>query len=429
MQREYPRVLHVGFEPIGAPNNTGLTVASMFSEWPQDKLLQVYDRPAQGERVLPGGHHLNQWAYPIDHAARSLLGRRTPSGAIDGMNNSVRRTRRLTPVERVKVLATVVNDLTPVRVPAGLDEVVGEFRPQVLHTLLGGARQMSLAIKIADRYDLPLVPHYMDDWPEHLHGGAPLAPMARARVSRLHDGIIRRSAVGLAIGTAMAAEFEQRYSIPFSNVGNGVPSDLFIQPRVEATPRTDGKRVLRYAGGLHLGRDAVVDELARRLALDPAGAQWQIELFAAAGASGPAVELSARHENVTYVGAVAHDDVLSTLATADALLFMESEDPGVLPFTRWSVSTKVPEYLAAARPVLCVGPADQASIAALLRYGRAVRVSLAEADWGALADFLGGEPGRVAWTDAMAAQMVAEFGAEAVAERLRKSLVAAAGRG
>ena len=53
------------------------------------------------------------------------------------------------------------------------------------------------------------------------------------------------------------------------------------------------------------------------------------------------------------------------LRSATALLFVESLQPEIAAFTRLSVSTKVPQYLAARRPIVAVGPRGQASIGEL----------------------------------------------------------------
>ncbi len=54
---DYPRVLHVGHHPIGAPTNSGLTLGTMFGSWPDSELLQVCtraheDAPVRGEVLM-----------------------------------------------------------------------------------------------------------------------------------------------------------------------------------------------------------------------------------------------------------------------------------------------------------------------------------------------------------------------------------------
>lgn len=421
---DYPRVLHAGYQPIGASDNTGLTLASMFSQWPADRLLQVYSRQSWGELVHTESYLLHASVYPIDHAVRTVLGRKTPSGAIDGMNTSVERSNRLGAKDQAKVYATILNDLGPVRLPRELDEVVRRFKPDVLHTLLGSVRAMNLALKISQRYDLPIVPHYMDDWPASLHGSAPARTLVRARVQSLHGAVLRRSAVGLTIGYNMAAEYEDRYGIKFRSVGNSVAAQTFRETPSEVAPEC--LRTLRYVGGLHLGRERVIAELADRIANHPLGHKWRLELFCPEHSRAAAESLSRDHANVNHMGAIPHDQVAEVLASAGGLVFIESEEAGVTPFTRLSVSTKVPEYLASGRPVLCVGPREQASIDAFMRYGRGVRVGIADGIWKELYAFLSADLKTFSSTE-VDERMVEEFSSEAVCGRLHAALHEAKG--
>lgn len=411
---DYPRVLHLGFQPIGSPDNTGLTLASMFSEWPEDRLLQVYSREASGDRVRSGGYLLPPNVYPADHAVRRILRSRTPSGVVDGMNTSVRRSQKLRPVDQAKVYATILNDLGPVVLPRQLDTVVRDFRPQVVHTLLGSVRAMNLAVKVAERYELPIVPHYMDDWPANLHASAPWAKLVRARVDSLHQRVLAKSAVGLGIGKKMAEEFEHRYGIRFRSVGNGVAAAEFDASYT--VPARQAPYTLRYVGGLHLGRDAVIERIARRLGALPAGSEWNVQLYCPSYSSSVAERLADSTPNIFHMGEIAHSEVLEVLSQATALLFIESEDPGVVPFTRLSVSTKVPEYLSRGKPVLCVGPEEQASIDAFARYGLGTRVSGSDVSSHALEKFLA-QATEVARPMNDGA-LLEEFSTEAIAQRL-----------
>src|SRR4051794_28602719 len=111
----YPRVLHVGFNPIGAANNTGLTLGSMFGAWPADHMFELY---SQGRGRIPAASNrlvLPATVAPVDGAVRRALGPRLPSPLADGLNNSVsRRGQSLGPKARARIAATTLNDIGPV---------------------------------------------------------------------------------------------------------------------------------------------------------------------------------------------------------------------------------------------------------------------------------------------------------------------------
>jgi hypothetical protein len=435
---DYPRVLHVGHHPIGAPTNSGLTLGTMFGSWPDSELLQVCtraheDAPVRGELLMTSAV-----LAPVEFGLRAALrpyawARRTVGADVeresDGMNNSVLRSGALSTRQRAHLAVAVVNDIGPVWLTPKLRTEVKRFRPQVVHSLLGGVRAMRLSLALARYLDVPLVPHFMDDWVDNLFTHGQLGGYARLQTERVFGQVLERAPVCLTIGEDMRREFEFRLNRPCVTVGNSI--DLDDYTRAGQVPAHRGPdRVMRYVGGLHLGRDQVLSALAGVLDGEGFGnRRWTLELFVPDHDRGRAGRMAERFPSVVYCGSLAPSEVPGSLVTADALVFLESELPGITSFTRLSVSTKVPQYLASGRPVLVMGPADQASVRTLLRSSLSVysgsspsvgelRASLERVT--ALAVDTGGKsPAHPGW-------LAAEFGEQATQERLRAGLARAA---
>jgi hypothetical protein len=154
-----------------------------------------------------------------------------------------------------------------------------------------------------------------------------------------------------------------------------------------------------------------------------------LELFVPEHDRGRAGRMADRFRSVVHSGNLSPAEVPRALVLADALVFLESELPGITNFTRLSVSTKVPQYLASGRAVLVLGPPDQASVRTLLRSSlsvysgslpspEALRASL-EHLTGLATQTGGASPGYPDW-------LLAEFGEQATQERLRTGLARAA---
>ena len=366
----YPRVMHVGFHPIGAPTNSGLTLGSMFGGWPEDRLLQVCSREHPDVAGTSNLVLTPPSVAPVDGFVRSILGKRLPSGSVDGLNNSVSRpSAQLTVKKRLRLAATAANDIGPVWLPPSVVQRVREFRPEVVHSLLGGVRAMRLATRLSRQFDIPLVPHFMDDWVDNLFAHGQLGGFARRQVDRALDDALERAPLCLTIGEDMRREYEERLRRPCVVVGNSVDlgayQELLRNSGDRITPRS-----MRYVGGLHLGRADVLRTLARALeSRQPIGAPWALELFVPASDASLGSSLEKELGPVRFGGSLAPGRVPEVLASADALLFLESAEPHISSFTRLSVSTKVPQYLASGRPILVVGPDDQASVNELMRSG------------------------------------------------------------
>jgi hypothetical protein len=435
---DYPRVLHVGHHPIGAPTNSGLTLGTMFGSWPDSELLQVCmraheDAPRRGE-VLMTPTALAPVELGLRAALKPFLWARRAAGAnvereSDGMNNSVQRSGALSASQQAILAVGAVNDIGPVWLTPKLRKEVKRFRPQVVHSLLGGVRAMRLSLALSQYLDVPLVPHFMDDWVDNLFTGGQLGGYARSQTERVFAQVLERAPVCLTIGDDMRREFEFRLNRPCVTVGNSVDLDDYIRAG-QGAAHHGPELVMRYVGGLHLGRDQVLSVLAEVLdgeSLDDR--KWTLELFVPDHDRGRAGRMAERFRSVVHGGSLAPSEVPGRLVTADALVFLESELPGITNFTRLSVSTKVPQYLASGRPLLVMGPPDQASVRTLTRSSlsvysgssptpEALRTSL-ERLTALAAKTLGASPGQPAW-------LLAEFGEQATQERLRTALARAA---
>jgi hypothetical protein len=432
MNAHFPRVLHVGFNPIGSPTNTGLTLGSMFADWPRDRLFEVYTMSGQQMVHEHNGVVAPPSSAPVDGLVRQILGSRLPAPAGDGLNSAVSRKGVPTPPGvRARVALSMLNDLGPVWTGGRWVDSVAEWRPEVLHSLLGGVRITRLVLALSRRLDVPIVPHFMDDWMRTMYADGQLFGLARREVNRLVDGVLARSPLCIAIGKDMQSEYASRLGKECRVVGNSVDFQAFDDIWRPISPDAE-RRSISYVGGLHLGRAGVLSHVGKAIERHRAvvGPSWVLRLMVPAADLPRAEKLAAETDTIEVAGTVHPNEVPAALIQSDALLFVESSDQGVAPFTRLSVSTKVPEYLAARRPILVVGPDGQASVRALSRSGAAVYGG-GGLDPAAL-DRAWSQVARMSSEGATGAALPAavreEFGRAETQERLRAALADAVGR-
>lgn len=370
------RVLYLGAGGTGMGNATGQTLRSLLSGLSDDRLLQaVYEVNGIETRVLA----IPESVALIDVVLRAPI-------------RFLRRVRGVTPVpnaqglnDAIKVSGTefrtriwrslrAAADIAPVRLPERFVAEIRRFEPDVIYTLLGNVRMMKLAVELSKKLDIPIVPHFMDDWGGNLYPNGELGGFARRSVSRSFDRVITRSPNIVCIGERMAEEYRSQFA-----------RDAFVAAFGVDDSSTDGytaasgdARTLVYTGGLHLGREAVIKWIASALQ----GTAWRVEVYAPSR--------GAPHPNITYRATVSVRDIGAVLASADALLFVESLDEAIADYTRLSVSTKVAQYVAANHPTVLVGPKSQASIQVLKQHlhSQILLTSLDERETAALRGYL-----------------------------------------
>ncbi|NBE84202.1 glycosyltransferase family protein [Micromonospora rubida] len=380
---EHPRVLVVGAAGFGRASGTGITLSNLFAGWPRQRLAQLYAEDLEPDtdvcqrflrldpRSAPVEYHLFRWrarttrgTSPGARNGSAVTGVGGVSAGGAGAGGAGVEPGPLRARMRAELRAFV--DLSPLRVPADARRWLREQRPQVVYATLGSIRQMRLAVLAARECGVPLVPHFMDDWPSTLYADRQTLGVARRAVLAGVREVVRHSSYGLGISDPMAREYQRRYGLPFAAFGNCVdPTDFADRPG-PARPAADGAVLdLVYVGGLHLDRWRSlrrVGEAVGRLAAD--GLRARLTVHA------PPQDLARYGERlglpgVRLGGSVASDEVAAVLRRADVLVHVESFAEEHRHYTRYSLSTKIPQYLAAGRPVLGFGPAELASMAHL----------------------------------------------------------------
>lgn len=368
-----PQVLVFAANEITSDFSTGITVANLFRRWPEDRLAQVCLIPSEKgsnpltprTAVLRGqGGLLDvpvRWGLRQLRALRKTVSLDRSSGAL-GLAVMDEATGQKISIH--DSLASIL-ELAPVRIDPVTANFVRQVRPDVIYSPLSGIRMMRLAGRLHELTGAPVVPHFLDDWPTTLYDNG--NGRARREMLRLLEQTLRDAPAVAVISDAMAAEYCDRYAVsstPLMNCFDEIGSPKGVEPGA-------GPVRFVYVGGLHLGRAVQVREIAKLLDAKR-GATLQVHA--------PQEDLDRHREmfrpfnSLAYGPSLPAEAVADVLAEADVLIHVESFDQTTARYTRLSMSTKIPQYLAAARPVLAVGPSSLASIQHLRASGAALVV-------------------------------------------------------
>jgi glycosyltransferase involved in cell wall biosynthesis len=256
-------------------------------------------------------------------------------------------------------VASAWADLLALRPPPAFWSWVAEFQPQVIYSLLGTTRIMGLVLRVSRACHTPIVPHFMDDWPRTYYRGRLKSVPRWVMLARLR-AVMRKSSFGMSICSAMAAEYERRYGnrfLPFMNCVT-VPSECPAASRGAVS----GPLKFVYVGGLHLKRWQALQAVGRALlALREEGCQAELVVHAPAGSMADFARELRAYPAVRLGPSLAQDQIPQTMRDADVLVHVESFEREVLEYTRLSLSTKVPQYMASGRAILAYGPRELAS--------------------------------------------------------------------
>lgn len=206
-----------------------------------------------------------------------------------------------------------------------------------------------LTLFLTDDYILP-----RSDWS--------LAGAIRRRIiKRKIESILRETKHFLTISEVMKQEYKKVFGHDSSlavNIPDKVKDDsieMHKNDRIE----------LIYAGSLNYGRDYIlrlIGEQIEEYNRNTPDNKAILKIYTGTPPSEKQMKTILIPEASTYCGSLGRDELNRQLNIADILVFVESFDKKQIEKTRLSLSTKIPEYLSAGKPILAVGPSNIGSI-------------------------------------------------------------------
>lgn len=331
--------------PVGYASGFGETLYNLFSGFPSEKLWSAHPAhlaPAEGKRraqsiELPSPSRPRWLPSRISLAYYPLL-----------KMQQFRASR-----DAVRQLARVVQKYS-IR-----NLLVIPVSPWVLSAALALHKQYS---------QLNLVLYVMDDWQGH-HECHQL-PYTRRR-QRLLAQIVQRANVRYAVSREMAAHYEESFGKNWSVVHNGVRNDSLPE-----TNRSSKLRQVLLAGDVNVFRFDAVIAFAEAIERHNRRTGESIG-FTVMG------EVAEQHRSslsglVKMLSRRSHSECLDAMKAADLLYLPLAFGKKSSRISRYSLPTKLPEYLATGKSVFFHAPQDSAVFRVAERYDLTPRLATTE---------------------------------------------------
>ena len=386
----HPRTLIVG-KGFDQASGAGITLTSLFRDWPKDRLAALC---AAGETMDMSvcdtyyalGSDEARWMWPLSNFERQVrsgpVQRRTIDGDDRGLDVMLSDGGR--PDDRAhmrlarrafwgSVIASGAEHFLLRRhVSPRLAGWMRAYRPEVLYTHLESLPMLGFVDSLVMQFDVPLVIHMMDDWPSVPEHEGFLGPVTRRVIDRRLRRLMDVASCNMAISRYMCDAFEVKYGhefLPFHNV---------LDTRTwAATPRTSWEAaepfVLVYTGRVGKANEEALRDVAAVVAmLAEKGLRIRMEIYALDRAPFPPGTWP-ESKAVRVLPAAAYSDIPGLLVRSDLLVLPLGFSQKDLAYARYSMPTKVAEYLGSGTPILVYCP----EASAVTQYARS-------SGWGAV---------------------------------------------
>lgn len=266
-------------------------------------------------------------------------------------------------LNKVHTYVSAYNSLLSYKYSKELDYFIQQHQPEIIYSPLGSIPIMRLVKKIAKKYDIPVIPHFMDDWIHTMYENDFWMIIPKIVKNRCLKEIFRLSKCGLAISEMMANEYTDKFNIPFYPLMNCVDipnkENTAISTEILATKSNN---LFVYCGGLHLNRWKSLLLLCDAILKFGYSERIQFCIYTKAEDWLQYGNYFSQYKFIIYKGFISNQELYKTLDRFDVLVHVESFDEQVIKYTRLSISTKIPEYLSKKKIILALGPKGIASI-------------------------------------------------------------------
>jgi len=360
-----PKILVVSEEPFNWENGTGITLSNIFKGWDIERIANVYftDRSAKkSEDICTKFYRLNRFANLPALGLRVLMLPILKRNIKMELPHIVPLSASEKSFQKKMLLNYLAGaELSPLIISGSLWKWVKEYNPDMIYSMLGNGRVIKLTNLIASKANKPILPHFTDDWPDCIYTQNEWMGVARTIFNHELQKLFSRSKHGLCISDQMTKEYIKRYKIPFTTVLNCVEDDFFVPPQ-QLNTETE-PIVFVFTGWLHLNRWKSLLEIAEAIeAINKNGFNAQLHIYCPEVNRASFSEKFNHLRSTRFMGSVSSAQVSEVLRLASVLVHVESFKENIIQYTKLSLSTKIPQYMASNKPILAYGPSQLASI-------------------------------------------------------------------
>ena len=358
MRSDYKdRLLIISNSVLSSTRGNGKTILSYFDCLPKQCVRQLY---FSTETPTVGGYEyyqLNDKDIIRGQFCRKKRGRAISGVKDQAVSDFVYKSARIkTPFFRIMRECLWFKKWKSPQLIKWLDD----YMPTSVF-FVGGDSIFAYAIckYICERFRARISLYITDDYIMPRHDESLLSKLRRSLVAKKMKACAKNCDVFFTISRPMQKAYGKLFGKESHLIVN-MPSSL----KRDATVKDNASLTMVYAGSLYYGRENMIAQIAHSIQRynSQNNETVYLKIFANTAPEESVLKKIEVEGASGYCGSLGQNELIEELNEADILVFVESFDEEEKEKTRFSLSTKVPEYLSLGKPIFAVGPGDIGSM-------------------------------------------------------------------
>ena len=378
--KNYPKVLVISHNPFCKIQNNGKTLTSIFSSWPSNKIHQLYFSSEEPDSEIC----FNYFKIDDRDQLKSLYKRKFIKGAPFNLKQTTDNFNPRSPSNFLKKfdlgkksLFLILRDILwnfRGKTNPNLLNWVTDFNPDLIFFMAGNSVfSYEIAIELRDRLNIPVIPFFTDDYIMPDGSYNPIRYFHKKRVKDKFKNIVNSSQEMFVISDLMKDQYSSNFGGKYNLVTN-LTNTSKIKNIIKKKRKDNDPLRLVYSGNLELGRNLQLETIADVIEdLSKDGLDIQLYVYSLSALSKSDQSKLNRPPYVRFMGPL-HDnnEIINEIQNSDIVIHVESDKLKYKRITKYSVSTKISEYMSNSKCILAFGPKDVASMVYLSKNKSAI---------------------------------------------------------
>lgn len=233
-----------------------------------------------------------------------------------------------------------------------LDEWIKQTNPDYFYATLSTRHSILFAKEIINKYKRPLIIHIMDDWPTTICKETIFNKFWFNVINKEFCALLTESYARIAISKSMAEEYAKRYNNQWVYFHNPVFLDKWLPYQKKVLNSSNTPLKIGYFGRIGIANQYSIEKFIKVISSRRLEGQLELHLYSYD---------NNKYDNIPNVHThqFIHSNILpSIISNFNFLLLPLSFLSDDIQFSRFSIPTKLSEYLISGVPVILLGPKE-----------------------------------------------------------------------